>query len=716
MRSAALILPLAAMACVDGARPFTRSTREAVAYAKSTQAALDRERMLALPRVPEGQHYAQVLVGSEAGAPRVDHYLIGPLRADLRGAVSTVAEDVPEMPIVRAMRAARGWVFVTENGQVWASTTFTGRLRALHSFDCRREPQPRHADNLPEVGVTNDLGGVFAGARRRRPDDLGGLLAAPRPGDAPSIGAYPAIEVFEGRGRIVIAAPGGRSLYSTDGVTFSRVDIDDAMAMAFSSESRGAVIVGESLRTTRDGGRTWNAIDLGEQLPLMVEGRDEGLFVDTSEGMRRIGDDDSLTPAQPRGDGPTRTSRAPEFRRVFERGYARATMPTPRCAPLVLREDGYDVEPFVLGIPERTDRWGVRGWNIPRGASSPLGTPHGRAFAPNERMPAVASITRPDNPSPGHRVTLAWRGEDGLGSFSKRVETAAPPDVTAESRWRVIVAARAGLLVHIDVDRSLEDDERPIERRLYWFSDAGARRVAITLQESSSFSGLALDDGGAAVVTRTRHSGDVPARPRLSEPESPTVTCLLAIAPDGSTRARRCTLESARGRAFAGLGERDGSLGLAMTERPTETALTLLTLDGASRPFGTWSLSDTPAVCGAPSSTRLHLFSVDYDFSTQEASPFSIPIGPQFDGPPFAEPRLVTLEHAPSTGAQCIRRVWGTRREEDVRDANGDSVDDLWGAFRVTARNGRLVGNLDTGDRIATMPVTIDDDAPPEDI
>lgn len=697
MRLAALLVPLAVMACVDGARPFTRSTRNAVTRAKRVADERERRRIAALPRVPDGRYFSQSFVSAEAG---VEHYLIGPLRAELRGSVVSVAEDVPEMPIVRAMRAARGWVFVTESGEVWSSPTFTGRLRALHTFDCRREVRRAPVDNLASVGAN---------------DDLGGLLPAPRPGDAQGSWGYPAIAVFESRGRIVIASPNRRGLFSTDGVTWSRVDIDDAVAMAWTSLTRGAVIVGESLRTTRDGGRTWNAIDLGAALPLVVEGRAQGLFVDTSEGMRRIGDDDSLTPAERVFDGPMRMSRTPNFARVFDRGYARATMTAPRCGELMQREDPRHDPSFALHIPERREEGGWTTWNLPRGVSAPLGTPRGRAFAPNERASAVVSIERPDNPSPGHPLTVSWRGEDSAGSFSGRITTAAPSDVSVESRWKVIAATRAGVAVRIDVDRSLEDISPPIEHRLYWLSGSGVRRVAITLFECTSFHGLALEDGSAAIVTRTSHEGDVPARSRLTMPGSPTVTCLTVIAPDGSTRGRRCVLERDQERTFAGVGALDGSIGLATIERPTDTALTLLTLDGASRPFDLWSVGRVPPVCGSPSSTRLHLFSLDDEFDVSDVAPFAIRIAPQFDGPPFAEAHFVTLERPPSSAAPCVRHVWGTRREESPQGSDdGDS--DLWGAFRVTARNGRLIGSWDTGARLSTMPVTLDDDAPPEDL
>jgi hypothetical protein len=89
----------------------------------------------------------------------------------------------------------------------------------------------------------------------------------------------------------------------------------------------------------------------------------------------------------------------------------------------------------------------------------------------------------------------------------------------------------------------------------------------------------------------------------------------------------------------------------------------------------------------------------------------------QFDGqrrlrmprPPELErldDRLATFERN-ARGATCVRRVWGVRQIGDAQDADGSSVDDLWGAFRLTAHGGRLVAVSDDGRTVATFPMTL---------
>ena len=86
----------------------------------------------------------------------------------------------------------------------------------------------------------------------------------------------------------------------------------------------------------------------------------------------------------------------------------------------------------------------------------------------------------------------------------------------------------------------------------------------------------------------------------------------------------------------------------------------------------------------------------------------SATLGPQFDGPEYAYARLATFERS-ARGATCVRRVWGVRQIGDAQDADGSYVDDLWGAFRLTARGGRLAATADDGHTVATFPMTLRD-------
>jgi hypothetical protein len=441
------------------------------------------------------------------------HVLAGPLRVDVRGDSLTTAADVTTEPITLALHAARGWVFATERGDMYRSDTFTGRLQPLRALRC----------------------------------------------DAPMASSPLAVESHR---RVVVTSPEGRALLWSDGDALHALDVPGAVAMAWQNEARGAVIVGYAvLKTTRDGGRSWRDVALGGALPLGLAGRADGLYVETSEGTRRVEADDALTPAEL-----ARTAIAPSLsavEQVYLRGYERAPAPSQECAHAPERGTVNDWSPphIIAHLPTRRSE-GVDWPSAPAGSPSPFGTLHGRAFADARNVPAVVSITRPDDPVAGHPVTLAWRGEDERGPFTMRVQTRAP------------------------------------------------------------------------------------------------------------------------------------------------VALTFLALDGAEEPYGVWSIANVPAVCGARDAmaARLHLLHGDDEGDGHAA--FSATIGPQFDGPEYASDRLATFERG-ARGATCVRRVWGVRQIGDAQDADGSYVDDLWGAFRLTARGGRLVAVSDDGRTVATFPMPL---------
>ncbi len=682
MKIPSLLSLIALVGCVDVSRPFTRRVGPIVLRATIAAGEAERRRIAALPPIPEELRGAPQVVGEEGP---VRHALAGPLRVDLRGDAYTAADDVPSQRIAHAMRAARGWVFVTDGGDLYASATFTGRLRPLRSLGCARPPPPPR----PQVpGFENQLGGLMLAQRDT-----------------------PIFEVFESVGRVAFKTA-EREVVWSDGTELRALDVAGAVALAWTSEARGAVIVGyETLKTTHDGGRTWREVDLGGALPVDVVGTAEGLFVDTSDGRRRIDVQDALSPAESADRHEALLSPIPLSTDVYARGYDRVAAPQrPRCAQRGDEPDGWQGPGFVAHLPMREDRYGVQDLALPRGAPAPFGTPRGRGFASNEMVPAVVSVARPDNPSPGHPVTLSWRGEDERGAFTMRVSTTAPREIPVEAPWKVVAVTRAGLLCAIDL-RAASD--YPMAMAHYWFSAAGARRVSLPFPSDAYLDGVALPDGGVVLLAHTQLGPWRP--PRFNARAAKSVACAARLSPDGVVSDRRCAVDSADVRDILGLGQDGDRWGLVTAERASPEALTFRALDGATTPFGEWTFSDTPAVCSDEViATRLVLFGTAAE--RDEIPPFSIRIGPQFDGPDFAQARLVTVERSPRGGSACVRRVWCTERLEEIDLGDGGYVDGLWATFRLNARGGRLVGTRDDAQRIATVPVTLDQDAPPSDI
>jgi hypothetical protein len=604
--------------------------------------------------VPPERRDAARLVETEGP---VRHVLAGPVRVDVTGDALAPADDITTDTLTIALHAARGWIFVTRRGDVYRSDTFTGRLRPLRALWC---------------------------------DTAAGTSPV----------------AFESRRRVVVMSADARAMLWSDGDALHAVDVPGAVAMAWQSESRGAVIVGyRTLRATRDGGRTWRDVDLGAALPLAVIGREGGLYVDTTEGTRLLDARDALTPAA-LADDPWMLPLMRGVESVYERGYARAPAPIERCAhaPEPATVNAWNSPHLIAYLPTRRTE-GMALPSAPRGAPSPFGTLRGRAFADTRNVPAVVSITRPDDPAVGHPVALAWRGEDERGAFTVRVQTRAPVEVPVRAHWAVVAATRVGLLCAIPAlaPGATADDNTPAasDRALFWFTAAGVRRLSVGLTAASSISALALDDGGLMLLGRTER----PSRPFAP---GPAVVLAIALAPDGSVRAQRSVVDASMLRWVVGLGERGGRWGIVTAEHATPDALTFLALDGADEPYGAWAFAMVPAVCGARDATapRLHLFHRDDEGN--EHGELSATLGPQFDGPEYAYARLATFERG-ARGATCVRRVWGVRQIGDAQDADGSYVDDLWGAFRLTARGGRLVAVSDDAHTVATFPMTLRD-------
>ena len=155
-------------------------------------------------------------------------------------------------------------------------------------------------------------------------------------------------------------------------------------------------------------------------------------------------------------------------------------------------------------------------------------------------------------------------------------------------------------------------------------------------------------------------------------------------------------------------GRQEAAAAPAQAERATPDALTLFALDGATEPFGAWSVGGVPAVCGARTATGARLHLLRNGSLGDNDAPFHVTLGPQWDGPEYAAARIVTLERG-ERGTACLRRVWGVRRLEEEETDDGSPLDDLWGAFRLTARGGRLAATADDAHTVATFPMTLRD-------
>lgn len=682
-------LALASFGCRDGVSRRAPST--AIANARENSASGARV------EIPAAQRNAPTLrVSDDEGVVRL---IAGPLRYELRGGARELAADVTPWPIALARKASRGWLFVSTHAQVYASATFTGRLTPLRSFGCEGDDAaaaaPRHA----------------AGAPR----------------SAPVPPARPAFELpvaFESEGRAVLRAPDG-ALYSSDGATLDEVTIPDAVAVAWTGR-RGAVIVGlRALQYTADDGVTWRDVSLGDLAPLGVAGEGGALFVYTTDGWRVIDARGALAapPTRPRfARGQTFEMEAanrlgPELENV----YLRAPSPPERCP--AQRDPGADWNPprFVGLMPVRQGEI-----TYPQGRPAPLGTPRGRAFADTSAVPAVVSVTRPDHPRPGHPVTLLWRGEDLRGAYVGRAQTVAPVEIPVTSKWTLVAAARAGLLFAIealppgqrapapaasDGERAPAETEGAASRDLFWFSSTGARRIPLgRVVEGGSLRAVNTDDGGVVALALADEDPSADATEPSPEPPLASLIVALRLGPDGAERARRVVTLPRATRQLVGVGHAGAAWGVVAADRLRSGRYSLIPFEGPEQELGAWGLDGVPRPCGARAAgaTSIDVVRGGDGDDESERDMLAVTIGPQGDGPDFADERVVTFERSGET--TCLRRVWGVQRVQSYTDADhdgGEDVGDAWGAVRLNARGRGLTGVYDTGARVATTSVTL---------
>lgn len=685
MKRRALVAAFALLGCADLAHPFHRAVAPSVRRAQASE----QTRLGGRASIAATELGIPVVVAAEGD---LRHVLVGPLRVDVQGERVTPADDAAPNTLQYALRGPRGWLFATVEGDLYASERFTGRLRPL-----RRLGMLRAAVRPVEFGVVDDQNGY--------------VEEGPEPPPPPVDPRFPLVpEVFPSVGRIALRVPFAGEILWSDGLSLHTLDLPGAVALAWSSESRGAAIVEHRrLVATRDGGHTWREVDLGDELPRTLEGRDDGLFVETSAGMRRLGDDDALTPAAHghAPDAPTvQTALPPAL--LLARAYDRVA--SPEGAPLTPYATGdfpWRPQGFAVRLPERVSPHDVHETVLPRGVASPFGTTRSRCVANAGYFPAVVSVTGADAPSTARPMTVAWRGEDARGPFSSRL-TLRPTDAVPEAtHWETVTATRSALLVKTSVEDPLarEGDLGARAIALDWLSPSGARRLELGLSSVSEAEGLPLDDGGAVLLVHANHAmlysdGPHPARPLIAN-----TACVVVLAPDGRVRARRCEAFHWLERRVVGLGERNQSWGLVMDDTAAARGLTFVALDGTRSPFGAWN-DGSVAVCDAPSENtqRLHLMLGDPTGFLGDAMSTAIQVGEQPDRDRFAYLRVVTFEHAAQGGPTCVRRVWSTRWLGNTDDQRA-----RWAALRLAARDGHLVGTFDDGQTIAAVPASIDD-------
>jgi len=588
---------------------------------------------------------------------------------DLLGDEARVAQDAPEDGFLHARPAARGWVFLTEDGALWTSERFVGRLRALAPGGC-------------------------ATLQRTLPASVG---------------------------RVVVEDP-GRGLLWSDGEVLRALDMAGATSLAWHGVSLGAAIVQHgALRVTTDGGTSWRAVDLGAEAPVMVGGVVSGLYAYTTAGWLRILPDGSLRAE----------AHAPEAETRFE---DRDSLHEPAIERL--RDARFEPVPVANsavceGIGRATLNWeGVfrmehphersRGmWRVrePPMRLDPIGTASEltRFWAYEATGPLAVRADTADGW--GGPVTFTWRARDALGAFSTRVRTVIPPSFGGFMP-RLLVATRVGALVSTGRGRLAGSPPRPrtdLERALWWFTASGARRVGEAESIDGALAhGVALEDGGAVIVTR-RHEEASDAEPPSSELTPPRLYVALRLSPTGAVLQRRLfgvRAYPAPDDSVLGLADQGGRWGVAMIY-PAEAGLTIHELDGTVRTFGRRDVPVQGQICGATRGPlRIHMMLPEGEDADAFAGlPFLVDEHYR-DNPPYREVRAVTLEFD-STGAPCVRGIRVARDVETRDPRTGESFENL-SFLWCTARAGRLECAVDDGLRVgvtfANLRVLRDDD------
>lgn len=635
MKPLATTLSLGALAlfAVDLRWPFARRIEGAVEAMRQERAQRTQASRAWNP-VPDDTESRQPWRVAEDGD--VSHVVVHSVRFDLRGGSVTAASDVPDGPIADAVRVERGWVFVTHGGGVYASETFTGRLRAL-----------------------------------------GAQVVCP--------GEHVA-RVQRSFGRAVIH---GRGLYESDGATLVRVDEEGVSARAWQSPTRGAMIVRHrTIRVTDDGGRTWrdSAVTNERDVAIDLIGRPEGVFAYTTRGWERL-DLGGAPPARAEHAQVFASERAwapsaelsQTLVRAASRSFTRVFADSRECNPgerdvTHARTQGasFELAPPLAPVDEGTAEMPV----VPAGRAAPLGAGAAQSHGRTGDGAAVLAASH------GGRDVLFARGEDDDGGFTlSAIRASRPGD-------RPLVATRRGVLVA----RAARVFLGPIE----WLSAAGSRAITPPLDlVVTSAVGFARRDGGAVVsVDLSRPSVGVTTGP-LHTPYEDAVTLrwLVELSPAGEVRRERFVVPEDVPGVFVGMGERDARVGFVTARRDDANEMTFHPIEGADEPFGRWDVTTVPAPCApaSPRSVRLHTFR---GFGATDAFPHRITVtlgGREVD---FARPAHAVYGLATTSpdATTCLRSVWGTLQEPTVGTVR---VNARGGRLVGTYDDGRHVATLD---------------------
>lgn len=254
-------------------------------------------------------------------------FVVGGLRAELGPRGVVVSTHRFDAHLIATARLERAWVFVTDDGAIFAGPEFTGKLRAIG---------PKRIAPLE----------VFRAAFNGLPSPIGatgwthGLLGLVVNGD----------------------------IWTTDGSTVTRAGATPSRAseVAFADAQRGiAALADGSLARTADGGRTWSPVPIGIDLALYVAYDGRALLVKTPFGWKAFGDDNQLAQNVSDVHLSHRTSESAEAR--VATAYDRA-VPELRASRAIVMRDGTRLVATDSHDLVQLDREGRERWRTPLGA------------------------------------------------------------------------------------------------------------------------------------------------------------------------------------------------------------------------------------------------------------------------------------------------------------------------------------------------------------
>lgn len=227
---------------VGRAAPWVRATRARVELDQ-------QQREAAVAALPS----SQVIDVEETGGLR--RSLWGVVRVAQEGGRYAFGDGLAPSRLVDATPVARGWVFRTDRGQLFASASFLGPLRPL------RRPEGRCLEPL----------------------------------------------VRPSHGRAVVRAG---AFFANDGEAFTRIETPEpALAVTFGTSAWGvAIMEGGSLAETRDGGRSWRPLTAPVTHGLALRGVIGGVVVTVANGSQLLIQGGPDTPKV----GPSRAPREAE--------------------------------------------------------------------------------------------------------------------------------------------------------------------------------------------------------------------------------------------------------------------------------------------------------------------------------------------------------------------------------------------------------------------